>query len=76
MYIQLILIMLVGTDDCVCVVFAWEETAVPGDNPPVWLGDLGRKLEYTEKKPPIWLGDHMASLHATSGIEPIEYCDI
>ena len=26
--IQLILIMLVGTDDCVCVVFLWEETDV------------------------------------------------
>ena len=26
--------MLVGTD-----VFVWEETGVPGGNPPVWLGD-------------------------------------
>ena len=31
--------MLVGTDDCVPVVFMWEETRVPGGNPPVWLGD-------------------------------------
>ena len=31
--------MLVGTDDCICVVFLWEETGVPGGNPPVWLGD-------------------------------------
>ena len=33
--IQLILIMLVGTDVCVRMVFAWEETGVPGGNPPV-----------------------------------------
>jgi len=33
--IQLILIMLVGTDVCVPVVFVWEETGVPGGNPPV-----------------------------------------
>ena len=31
--------MLVGTDVCVPVVFVWEETGVPGRNPPVWLGD-------------------------------------
>ena len=31
--------MLVGTDVCVPVVFVWEETGVPGGNPPVWLGD-------------------------------------
>ena len=31
--------MLVGTDVCVRMVFAWEETGVPGGNPPVWLGD-------------------------------------
>ena len=31
--------MLVGTDDCVPLVFVWEETGVPGGNPPVWLGD-------------------------------------
>jgi len=37
--IQLILIMLVGTDICVPVVFVWEETGVPGGNPPVRLGD-------------------------------------
>ena len=37
--IQLILIMLVGTDVWVPVVFVWEETGVPGGNPPVWLGD-------------------------------------
>jgi len=37
--IQLILIMLVGTDVCVRMVFVWEETGVPGGNPPVWLGD-------------------------------------
>ena len=28
--------MHVGTDVCV---FVWEETGVPGGNPPVWLGD-------------------------------------
>jgi len=33
--IQLILSMLVGTDVCVPVVFVWEETGVPGGNPPV-----------------------------------------
>jgi len=33
--IQLILIMLVGTDVCVLMVFVWEETGVPGGNPPV-----------------------------------------
>jgi len=33
--IQLILIMLVGTDGCVQMVFMWEETGVPGENPPV-----------------------------------------
>ena len=33
--IQLILIMLVGTDVCVLVVFVWEETGVPGGNPAV-----------------------------------------
>ena len=33
--IQLILIMLVGTDVCVRMVFVWEETGVPGGNPPV-----------------------------------------
>ena len=37
--IQLILIMLVGTDVCVRMVFGWEETGVPGGNAPVWLGD-------------------------------------
>ena len=37
--IQLILIMLVGTDVCVRMVFVWEETGVLGGNPPVWLGD-------------------------------------
>ena len=37
--IQLILIMLVGTDVCVRMVFVWEETGVPGGKPPVWLGD-------------------------------------
>ena len=31
--------MLVGTDVWVPVVFVWEETGVPGGNPPVWLGD-------------------------------------
>ena len=36
---QLILIMLVGTDVCIRMVFVWEETRVPGGNPPVWLGD-------------------------------------
>ena len=30
--------MLVGTDVCVQMVFVWEETWVPGGNPPVWLG--------------------------------------
>jgi len=33
--IQLILILLDGTDVCVPVVFALEETGVPGGNPPV-----------------------------------------
>jgi len=33
--IQLILIMLVGTDVCVRKVFVWEETGAPGANPPV-----------------------------------------
>jgi len=33
--IQLILIMLVGTDVCVRMAFVWEETGVPGGNPPV-----------------------------------------
>ena len=37
--IQLVLIMLVGTDICVRMVFMLEETRVPGGNPPVWLGD-------------------------------------
>ena len=37
--IQVILIMLIGTDVCVLVVFVWEETGVLGGNPPVWLGD-------------------------------------
>ena len=37
--IQLILIMLVGIDVCIRVVLVWEETGVPGENPPVWLGD-------------------------------------
>ena len=31
--------MLVGIDDCVPVVFVWEETGLPGGNPPVWLDD-------------------------------------
>ena len=31
--IQLILIMLGGTDVCVPVVFVWKETGVPGGNP-------------------------------------------
>ena len=31
--------MLVGTNVCVQMVFVWEETGVPGGNPPVWLGD-------------------------------------
>ena len=31
--------MLVATDVCVPMVFVWEETRVPGGNPPVWLGD-------------------------------------
>jgi len=33
--IQFILIMLVGTDVGVRMVFVWEETGVPGGNPPV-----------------------------------------
>jgi len=33
--IQLILIILVGTDVCVPMVFVWEETGVPGGNPSV-----------------------------------------
>jgi len=33
--IQLILIMLVGTDVCVRMVFVWEEIGVLGGNPPV-----------------------------------------
>ena len=33
--IQLVLIMLVGTDVCFRMVFVWEETGVPGVNPPV-----------------------------------------
>ena len=33
--LQLILIMLVGTDVCFWVVLVWEETGVPGGNPPV-----------------------------------------
>ena len=33
--IQLILIMLVGTDVYVRMVFVWEETGVPRGNPPV-----------------------------------------
>ena len=33
--IQLIVIMLVGTDVCVPMVFVCEETGVPGGNPPV-----------------------------------------
>ena len=37
--IQLKLIILVGTDVCVGMVFVLEETVVPGGNPPVWLGD-------------------------------------
>ena len=37
--IQLILIMLVGIDVCIRVVLVWEKTGVPGENPPVWLGD-------------------------------------
>ena len=37
--IQLILIMLVGTDVCVQIVFVWKETAVPGRNPPARLDD-------------------------------------
>ena len=32
--------MLVGTDVCVRVVIVWEETEVPGGNPPVSLADL------------------------------------
>jgi len=31
--------MLVVNDVCVRMVFVWEETGVPGGNPPVWLGD-------------------------------------
>ena len=31
---QFILIMLVGTDVCVRIVFVWEVTGVPGGNPP------------------------------------------
>ena len=31
--------MLVGKDVCVRMVLVWEETGVPGGNPPVWLGD-------------------------------------
>jgi len=32
---QVILIMLVGTDVCIRMVFVWEETGVPGGNQPV-----------------------------------------
>ena len=31
--------MLVGTDDCVCVILVVEETGVPGGNLPIRLGD-------------------------------------
>ena len=37
--LYMILIMLLFTDVCVRMVFVWEETGVPGGNPPVWLGD-------------------------------------
>jgi len=33
--IQLTLIMRVGTDACLWMVFMWEETGVPRGNPPV-----------------------------------------
>jgi len=31
---QLLLIMLVGTDVCIWMVFVWEETEVPGETHP------------------------------------------
>ena len=31
--------MLVGTHVCVRMIIVWEETGVPGGNPPVWHGD-------------------------------------
>ena len=31
--------MFVGTDVCVQMAFVWEETGVPGGNPPVWFSD-------------------------------------
>ena len=31
--------MLVGTDVCVRMFLVWEETGVPGGNPPVWPHD-------------------------------------
>ena len=34
-FIQLILILLVDIDFCVPMDFVWEETGVPGGNPPV-----------------------------------------
>ena len=33
--VQLVLIMLVGTNDCVRLISVWEESGVPGENPPV-----------------------------------------
>ena len=31
--------MIVGTDVYFRMVFVWEETVMPGGNPPVWLDD-------------------------------------
>ena len=44
--IQLLFIMLVGTDVCVRMVFVWEGTGVPGEIPPVWLGDHMTHIAY------------------------------
>jgi len=41
--IQIILIMLVGTDDCVRMIFVWEETGVPGGKPPRERFESGQK---------------------------------
>ena len=51
--IQLILIMLVGTDVCVRMAFVWEETGVPGGNPPVLLGDHRPKPDIEPGSPGI-----------------------
>ena len=59
--------MLVGTDVCVWMVVVWEETRVPGGNPPVWLGDH-MTISHVDagNRNPVCSGERRVGYHCAS----------